>query len=350
MTNYPDRNQCFKFGDVVEPVGDINLAKERRFYKFGQTHLADVLRQVATATSLPEAVLVITDGVPVGATQTHDWTQLVEHTAKWIQRGNSFQVLKLQGEFYDEVFSIDRGATIGTYDSKKYGKRPYYCFVFSPGPDIGGKLSGALKADCIDCEMLNITGQIVANCRATVQVPDRVGSGKGTANPIQLNDRDRKNGVWFLRWRKDASKPGQARVLLEAELEHECAAYFISSTGLGHSTCALKVVGKKPLRFEPSDPSAISVFPSGPPKPGSASGKVECLVDVRPTSADWYAYRVDLKSGYGTIQPPAWVSAISVDTDARLEDWSKTMHFDKLVKSILAKERVLATVYLAIGR
>jgi hypothetical protein len=44
------------------------------------------------------------------------------------------------------------------------------------------------------------------------------------------------------------------------------------------------------------------------------------------------------------------VAGISTDSDTRLSDWSKTMNFDRFVKAILGRERVLTSVYLAIGR
>jgi hypothetical protein len=343
----------FKFGSGISPVSGYEAALRRSFYEYGQTELVTVLMKIATSPTAPQAIFVITDGVPVGDGQMHDWQLMVQHVAAWIQRGYSFQIVKLQGEFNDMVFSIQKGEMLGEYRTAAYGKRPYYCYIFSTTPELGGDLLKYLRSEGSDPQFLNITGKVVTGCRARLMSPARylTGPRQTEMNSLRRATVDKGTGFYFFHWTGRSPKPGKLELAMDIDMYYEAQNLVFACEGLEKSVCAISQIPTRPPRYENADAAVVSLNSRGAGKITGGSGTVRCTLDIRqPASTAWHAYRLDVKTGYGTIQPPDWVKKVSTESDATLEDWSKTMNFDRFVKSILGRERILTSVYFAIGR
>lgn len=344
--------RLYRFGERIESIPDWTVPTTRAFYRDYETDIVGVLRRIVRHQQASEASIIVTDGVPVTPNESHNWAAMVDEICYWTTSGNVFQILMMRGDFRDYVFSIQLGRQLPIpYDSRKHGKRPFYCWIFSRSPEFGQQLRDRLLVDHPNIKFLDITGNIFAGCRIPLRVTDEVPvSGSNEPNPLMFDTEE--DSVWFFRWRRSSVPFGRIELGLEIDLEHHCADFQLSSTGITITGLGIRIIrdDHRNMQYEQVDVSSLTLVQvSSPtaPKPG----RLPLYLNVRRPGDDrWYAYRLDLCSGYGTLLPPRWVTEVSTESDSRIDDWSKTIYFDRFIKSILAKPRVLGSIYIAMGR
>ncbi|KKN29464.1 hypothetical protein LCGC14_0843950, partial [marine sediment metagenome] len=134
----------FKFGtmDTPEAIASSEDAKRLDFYNQMKTKLVELLESFAGRdnSKLPKTLLVSTDAIPSTLTKK-DIIHLIKPILILINKGYRFQLLGVRSEFNGYVYSEIKGdATVGWYSSRKYGERPFYCFIFSTDSNFSKSL------------------------------------------------------------------------------------------------------------------------------------------------------------------------------------------------------------------
>lgn len=343
----------------------LSSAMYRDFYTDGSTRLVDVFNRIVNESNPPLVSIVITDGVPCAPEIVRgDWSALVIPVARWLSDpAHTFQILKVESRFSDIVYSITSGRELGRYS----GMRPFYCFVFATNPDIARNLRSCLKdAHGIPVEFLNLSGDLFTSCRALLKMRGEItatGATRSYTNPLSFLDRGKaRDAFWYFIWRGKETRPGVIRITLEPTLDPECREFTVRNVGLTREAWGIRMTDK----FERVSAEGIRIKCESLPVPkrsvksaqsrpdGDSLSVLEPLVLLLecpcPSEPGWYAYRIDIKTGQGTIQPPKWVSEVSTTSDAQLSDWSKTLYFKEFVQNLLSLPKHLKTVYIAIRR
>lgn len=338
----------FKFGamDVPKEIERCEAAASPGFYLEERTRLIELMGSVIQEDTIPETFLVVTDGIPSTRTR-RDIIYLVRPVLRLMKSGYSFNILGILSEFNGSVFSETNGGVrlFPKYHSTTYGRRPFYCFIFSSAPDFAQELSRRLSDRQIDHHLLDLSS--VFFTAKTPCCSTRTYIGGREKNALKRHSQESN----FVRLQRRSGKSSFSRGVLETKLDLVLAP-GVSDFRLGSEefkdTAVCLDVDSRTLM-----PSNHRITKFELLRDSTDRARIDCSLSFQVAAEHgclWY--KIFIFPDVGTFQPPEWVEEWSTGQDIAVEDFNRTLFLKEFVEGVMSegefKYKPFATLYVEV--